>query len=241
MNILPTLLLAFVAANPSVTIKAKGAGYVATVDTFHVSDESAVGTEIDRQAAQLCAGKAVRWGKFGSVANLDRNRPEASQITGYYKEFECIDEKPAAFAAAPTDWQPSAEDQSEVRAFFERYYAKRDGGDFAAAAAMFSPAQGTTAMDLERTAEKLGPGSRRITKVTWYINPEGADRPGVFAALDFVGQYQTLHLYCGYLVLYRLRQGSYEIVREEQNKFAKNEHSPNAAELAAMRSAVCRE
>ncbi len=243
MTILATLLLASAGANPSVTVTAKGTGYIATVDAFDVADEALVVAEIDRRATQLCAGKAVRWGKFGSVAKLVRKRPEASQMAGYYKQFECIAEVPRAFAAAPADWQPSAEDQAEARAFFERYYAKRDGGDFAAAAAMFSPSQGITRADLEarHRSDKLGPGKRRMTKVTWYINPEGADRQGVFTALDYVGDYQSLHLYCGYLVLYRIGQGAYEIVREEQTQFAKNEHAPDPAEFAAMRNAVCRE
>ena len=77
--------------------------------------------------------------------------------------------------------------------------------------------------------------------MTWYVNPEASDRPGVYAALDFIGSYSGVHLYCGYIVLYRLGEADYEIVREEQNTFNRSTEELNPDHLAAMRAATCRE
>ncbi len=87
---------------------------------------------------------------------------------------------------------------------------------------------------------QMSKGSRQLTKVTWYVNPEGADRPGVYAALDFVGNFPSAHLYCGYIMLYRLGLAKYEIVREEQSHFVRNAETPDPDQLTAIREATCR-
>lgn len=231
------------AASPAVTIVPKGSGYLATAAPFAATDSITVDAEMDRRASELCTGRMVRWGKFGSNATISKNAVEVPKVTGYFKEFSCVIEQPRNGVAAPADWQPSPADDADVRSFFGRYYAKRDSGDFAAALAMFDPAQDLS-LEADQQREfnaKLGSGRRRITNVTWYVNPEGAKQPGVYAALDFVGDYPSMHFYCGYLVLYRLAPGSYEITREEQNSFERAHEAPDPVQLAAMKAAACRD
>ncbi len=244
MSILQFAILGAVAtSDPNITITRRADGFVATIKPFAVAEQGAVDAEVDRRAGELCAGKSVKWGSFGSVVGIDRRSDKAPEITNYFKEFTCISLQPRAHAAVSADWKPSLADESDVRRFFDLYYAKRDSGDFSAAAAMFDPAQGIVlGSDEQRQFNaQLGVGSRQVIRVTWYVNPDGADRPGVFAALDFVGSFKSMHFYCGYLVLYRVGEGSYEIVREEQNQFARGHDEPDPAELASMRSTLCRD
>ncbi len=229
---------------PAVTVKSSTDGYIATVPQFALDQTAAVDSDIADRATELCAGKDVKWGKFGSLTTLGK-KPGATppKVSGYYKEFSCVAAQPRNYAAAPADWQPSSSDDADVRHFFDSYYTKRDGGDFAAALAMFQPGEGfAKSLDEQRAFNsKLGTGQRRITHVTWYVNPDAAAHPGIFAALDFVGEYKSMHFYCGYLGLYRVGPGSYEIVREEQNMFERNDHAPDLSQLANMRTAACRD
>ena len=223
-----------------------GQDHVVEVGTFSPAMVPAVDADIARRALDLCVGKQVRWGKFALEENLGKV-PGAlpSQVKSYRREFSCIAADIRTYAAAPADWTASASDESDVRKVFAAYYGKRDSGDFAGAQAMLLP---ETRSELTSWSEQmrafnipLGKGSRRLTKITWYVNPEASDRPGVHAALDFVGTYPSVHFYCGYIMLYRLGPAEYEIVREEQNTFDRGTEVPNPDHLATMRAATCRE
>jgi hypothetical protein len=57
---------------------------------------------------------------------------------------------------------------------------------------------------------------RTITKITWYKDPPQAT-PGTYAAVDFSSQFANLDTHCGYLVWRTQDDGSFQLVREEQN------------------------
>jgi hypothetical protein len=59
--------------------------------------------------------------------------------------------------------------------------------------------------------------NRRILKITWYKDPPSAPEPGIYAAADFSGQFENDPIYCGYLAWHRGADGSYRIIREEEN------------------------
>ena len=149
-----------------------------------------------------------------------------------------------AHQPAPADWKASAADETDVRRAFHDYYTKRDQGAFQAAIAAFRqtarPESATWPEEMRAFTKKLGPGTRRVVAVTWYVNPPSAEQPGVYAALDFVGDYPAVHFYCGYLVFYRVAPGAYEIAREEQNIFHRSDTDANPDHLAQMRAAACR-
>lgn len=245
MLIVALLALTPVNGMPDITVKPSGTGYIAKARTFEAGQAIAVDSKIAQKAAELCAGKDVEWGRFGSQIVLGKQSSATPpKVSGYYKKFRCIIAETRAYLPAPEDWKPSTGDEADVRRFFDSYYAKRDAGEFAAALAMFQPGAQTdpdaSTDGFRAFNKKHGSGARRVTAVTWDVNPSAADHPGVYAALDFVGNYPTTHFYCGYLGLYRRGPGSYEIVREEQNIFERNAETPDPAVLAQMRNEYCR-
>ena len=61
--------------------------------------------------------------------------------------------------------------------------------------------------------------ARSLRKITWYKDaPQG---PGVYAAVDFSSEFQNLALHCGYVVWQEQLDGSFAIVREENNVIEK--------------------
>lgn len=231
---------------PVMRYSRQGEDHVVEVGDFDPVLGPQIEIEVARRAADLCAGQQVRWGKFKfdeEVGKLPGAGP--SQVKSYRREFSCKAADIRTYDPAPADWAATVGDEADVRAIFASYYGKRDGGDFAGSRAMMRPeVQGDLAEWSEQMGafnRELGKGSRRLTKVSWYVNPETADRPGVYAALDFVGDYPSAHLYCGYIILYRLGAGEYEIVREEQNRFIRNDEAPDPEQLAMIRTASCRE
>lgn len=229
---------------PPVNIVGTDAGYRAEVAAFPATQEAAIHAEIVRRGEDLCRGKQVKMGKFGSLTKLEKQpTPMPATISGYSLEFRCVLSEPASYAALPADWQPSAQDEADVRRVFETYYAKRDAGEFDAAAAMFEPGVQEEPPSSEQQREfnrTLGAGRRRVAAVTWYVNRPDAPRPGAYIALDFIGDYPSLHIYCGYLMLYRAGPTRYEITREEQNIVQRGDATADRDQIAAMRAALCR-
>jgi hypothetical protein len=235
------------AASPQLSLEKSGEGYVAEIAApFDHAQFQAVESEVARRAAELCAGNTIDWGKFRFDEELGKNPgTDLAKVKAYRREFRCVAAAQSSFQAVPADWVASAIDEADVRRFFDNYYARRDAGDTDGALAMFRPGTqenaASWAMSVRDSNKQLGAGKRRLVGVTWYVNPEAADRPGIYAALDFVGDYPSMHFYCGYIGLYRKGPGSYEIVREEQNLFERNKETPEAQQLATMRAAMCRE
>jgi hypothetical protein len=243
--LIATLLTLQVAADqPLIKVGPTTEGYRADVASFDVSQEVYVNAEIARKAAALCDNKQIDWGKFGSEATVEKDPARgSSKISGFFKEFRCVIAQEPIVASISSDWKASGADDADVRRLFESYYARRDAGDFNGSSAMLSPDVRPDKSDYAGLSDfnrALGIGSRRLTGVTWYVNPASAPRLGAYAALDFVGQYTGAHLYCGYLMLYRQGPGTYEIIREEQNVFHRNAEPIDPAQLEQMRSAMCR-
>jgi hypothetical protein len=108
------------------------------------------------------------------------------------------------------------------------YFAAKDEGRFADAYSTFSISQkravsfdGWKAL-LEDFYRKAGSGQgRKLQKITWYKNPPNT-QPGVYAAVDFTGQFANLSLYCGFVAWRQQMDGSFELVREEANSIEKS-------------------
>jgi hypothetical protein len=246
MLIVALLSLQAVAGSPQITVKKiDGNSFRIEAAAFDVLQGPAIGAAIDERAAALCAGKQVRWEEFSSTMNLAKTPGSTpSKIEGYFQEFSCVEAEQTSYSPAPVDWKASSVDEADVRRVFETYYAKRDQGDMAAALAMFAPGVrgdpiGAT-RQMREFNQQLGAGKRRIVAVTWYINPDSAEHPGVYAAVDFVGDFASAYFYCGYLVLYRRGPASYEITREEQNIFHRGKDPADPSQLAQMRAGACR-
>ena len=235
-----------VAGLPQIKVRLHAGGYVAEAKPYPSPNKALVEAEIARRAASLCVGKEVSWGKFESLEKVGKLPLSApATVTRDRREFSCIPLNDRAFVAAPPGWVASAADDADVRKLFDSYYAKRDSGDILGALAMLSPATRTDPAEwgpsVRAFNKELGPGTRRITAVSWEIDPQAADRPGIYAALDFVGDYPAAHFYCGYIGLYRLGPGRYQIVREEQNSFMRGVAKTDLDQVVQLRAAACRE
>lgn len=231
---------------PAVTIEPTANGYIAEVPPFDARYQNQIDAEIDGRAAEICQNKIVRWGEFKSDVRIGKpSDPEPPRVSGFSRAFSCTRPIDRNFAAAPSDWKPAAADEADVRRIFQSYYARRDAGDFRAARAMFSPEavaeDSSWPKQMAEFNEQVGTGTRRIASLTWYVNPDSAPHPGVYVAVDFVGDFAGTHFYCGYIVLFRTAPGTYEITREEQNRFDRNDEQVDPAQLSQMRAAMCRD
>jgi hypothetical protein len=230
---------------PKIDVTPNQGGYRAKVADFDGTLLDRVDSEIARRAAELCAGKSIRWGEFRSQTALGR-QPGAKppRISGYVRGFSCTQPKQRVYEPAPADWKPSAADLADVQQIFKTYYARRDGGDFSSAFKLFAPGvignADSWAAEMRHFNKQIRHGKRRITAISWELNPEAAAHPGVYVAIDFIGNFPTTHFYCGYLGLYRRGPGAYEIVHEEQNQFARGDGTADLAQVAQMRAAMCR-
>jgi hypothetical protein len=103
------------------------------------------------------------------------------------------------------------------------YFAARDEGRLEAAYGKFAPSQkATVSFDYWRGAMESfnsrsgGVTARSIRKVTWYKDaPQGP--PGLYAAVDFSSKAPKLALHCGFVVWQEQPDGSFAVVREEDN------------------------
>jgi hypothetical protein len=137
------------------------------------------------------------------------------------EDFQALNARMAQ-SIAPK-WQPGGDQKERVEAQSRKYFSLRQGGQYQEAYAMLTPAQqqqipfarwSFLAQDFNARAGQLV--SLDIKKITWYHNPPQA-APGTYAAVDFSGAYANTSLYCGYIVLNEQADGSFLIVREEQN------------------------
>lgn len=237
-------LAAAASSLPNITIAPAPRGFVARVIDFDGRKLAAVDAEIDRRARELCKDNEVRWGDFSATTALGKQLgAEPPIVRGYTREFACIVPQTVLYAPAPGDWKATAEDLTDAQRVFQSYYGRRDGGDFTSALKLFAPDvigdTGNWAKEMQDFNAKLGEGKRRITAVTWDVNPANAPHPGVYVSLDFVGDYPSMYFYCGYLALYRRGPGSYEIVHEEQNTFGRADGNGHPTQVAQMRAAMC--
>jgi Protein of unknown function (DUF4019) len=132
-----------------------------------------------------------------------------------------------ASSNADRQWQPSEAQRERVLNDARRYLQAKDEGRFADAHALFSPAQKAAVSlagweeDQRRFYAQAGTlGERRLIKVTWYLNTPNAP-PGLYAAVDFVGSFSNLDLYCGFVALQQQVDGSFAVSREEENSIPK--------------------
>jgi hypothetical protein len=80
----------------------------------------------------------------------------------------------------------------------------------------------------------------RILKVTWTKDPSQAPAPGVYAAVDLMGQFANVDRDCGYIVLFQSPLGGDFMVARTENNYLDNatahqiEEKKSAAEVATV-------
>jgi hypothetical protein len=161
------------------------------------------------------------------VADKDRRMPAPSPPSrGAFSAAVCgllLSGAAAMPAAAAPAADPAAE--RKVRAATEAYLAAKDAGDFAKARAMATE-EAKPYLDSDNWSEPRAefnrgagqPKQRRVVRLTWYDNPQGAVRAGRYVAADYRGDYAHAGFYCGYVVWLEEPDGSYRVMREEETQ-----------------------
>jgi hypothetical protein len=192
----------------------------------------------------------LEWVSNEELANAGRRAPVALALA---QELSCGTPAPAPpETAAPPDpnWRQSNAQEQAVLARTRAYFAAKDSGRYAAAYAMLTAGMQADT-DFERWSQAAGEinrsagaaRSRQLIRVTWYNNPPQAPVAGLYAAVDFNGDFADLHFLCGYVVWLLQSDGSWRLVREEQSMAARADApDATAADIARMRTQVgCRD
>lgn len=126
--------------------------------------------------------------------------------------------------AREPSWRPSAADNRAVLAATRSWFAARDQARYGDAYAMLSEGMKAAAPfeDWREAARRFGEKAgtvrdRRITRLSWYVDPPSAPAPGLYVAADFSADFADLEFVCGYVVWHREADGAWRVVREEQN------------------------
>ncbi|WP_426196788.1 DUF4019 domain-containing protein [Massilia sp. DWR3-1-1] len=128
-----------------------------------------------------------------------------------------------AAAGAQAGWQASSAQVQAVEQQSQAYFAAKDGRRLEDAYKMQSPALTHMASfdswrsDTVKAQATIGAVVRRdIKKITWYKDPPKGP-PGTYAAVDFSSEFANTAVHCGYLVWREQGDGSFLLVREEEN------------------------
>lgn len=125
--------------------------------------------------------------------------------------------------SAATPWKPSASQKARVEELSKAYFADKDAQRYREAWLRLGPAARQDAsFEAWRSraagaAAKAGPVQQReLKKVTIYRSSQSG-APATYAAVDFTGRFANADTYCGYLVWSEQADGSFLLVREEEN------------------------
>jgi hypothetical protein len=128
--------------------------------------------------------------------------------------------KPGA-AGAP--WQPSASQKARVEELSKAYFADKDAQRYREAwDRLGAGLRQMTSFEQWRDAIAAGAAragtvqQREMKKVTIYRSSQSG-APGTYAAVDFTGRFSNADTYCGYLVWSEQADGSFLLMREEEN------------------------
>lgn len=120
-------------------------------------------------------------------------------------------------------WRPTSIQVERVQSRTREYFAARDSGRLDDAYAMFAPSQRSIVpfaswrASIEAFNTRAGSvNSRGIDRITWYKDPSQGG-PGVHAAVDFHSDFPNLALHCGYVAWQEQPNGTFALVREEDN------------------------
>jgi hypothetical protein len=210
-----------------------------------VTDVAAGQRQLSSKASSLCKDRPVHFGRYEfSLSERIAPAPDSSKPAFVLKQqIRCgVGFEGQASLVTPnrTGWRPTETDQATVERLTYQYFRAKDFGDYRDAYLLFAPG----VIEWERWRDltsqfSLGAGavrSRHIRKITWYLDPPSVG-PGVFAAVDYFGEFEKLSIQCGYVVWRQQSNNSFVLIREEQNSLNKeNAEKMSADELRTVRT-----
>lgn len=259
MRTIPSaLLIAVLAPTATAAIKLQVETHQLSRDRYDLTvrlpaaiDLAGVQSILRPAADQVCEGRAWQWGphRFESNTRLGPGEPQAGEQT-FTQQVDCgAATTPDLTAVAAPDTPATADDERRVKETTLAYLLAKDTGDFAKARSMQTEeAKSSMPPDWSESRAAFNqqagqPAERRVVRLTWYDNPQGAPRKGRYVAADYRGDYRRAGFYCGYAMWYREADGSYRLVREEEGQVSDATASKIAAtDLPAVRKQVgCRD
>ena len=200
--------------------------------------------ELFPKAAELCAGKNVRYGKYEFETSEPVDPSKAQKLLLLKQEIACGDSAGAGVAAKPdSQWRPTPAQEEQVASLTYAYFSARDAGKYREAYALFSPTQQQTvsfdrwSSRVEQFNANAGPvRSRKIKKISWYKDPPRAG-PGVYAAVDYASEFENIDVHCGFVAWHMEADSSFRVMREEENFIDKaTRQKLKEGELAKLRA-----
>lgn len=198
------------------------------------------------RAEALCGAQPMRLGHYSFDMQTPLDAVPGSQPSTliFRQDVTCGEAEasaPPTAAAMPTpDLPPREVLAAEVSARTAAYFAKTDRGDFRGAYEMFDSDFAATIAESSwtesgraRDERNGGLEVRRTTNTTWYDSRPDAPKPGLYVAVDYSATWAT-SLECGYVVWYRRADGTFGLVRHEQNFMPRSGMS--AEDMASARA-----
>jgi hypothetical protein len=196
-------------------------------------------------AAQQSLTGAARRACAGQMPVLGRFRYQGTPLS-LEQELLCVPRQPAAVPAASRsdpDWSPDAVLQARLLAASYAYFSAKDGGRYAEAWTLqslrlqqSSPLADWSAAAGSFNAEAGPVRARRVVEISWYNHPSDAPEPGIYVAADYSAEFEKLEFVCGYLMWRLQPDGSFRLVREEQNMVHKRDKPMAAIDRTPLRT-----
>lgn len=176
-------------------------------------------------ARRLCADRTFFLGafKFAEQPEAPAAKPGVAQAS-FQQELYCSSPEQLSESAAAAAPGPSEAQQQAVLKATYGYLAAKDSNRLSDAYAMLSRRAKLTTPEPDWIAktrdfnEQAGAvRARRVTDISWYSDPPEAPEPGLYVAADLNGAFENVEFLCGYVVWRLDADGSFRLVREEQN------------------------
>lgn len=209
--------------------------------SFRSADVSDGQRELVPTAKQVCSDQSMYFGKyeFEMMEPLASPKPRTLILK---QLIHCGDAPVEPAAPSTTQWRPTVEMEKAIELRTYTYFAWKDERNYKQAYP-YRAGGSLTFEEWQSEAEKfnLVAGqvcSRKIKKITWYKDPPNGPGPGIYAVVDFAGQFANIDTYCGYVVWYQGPQdGSFRLTREEQNFIPKDlEQKMSRTDVARTRA-----
>jgi Protein of unknown function (DUF4019) len=221
--------------------------YRLVLKSFKSGSVAAGQQELVPAARRVCSDQSIRFGKY-EFEKSEPIRPATAENRPFLLKQEVHCGNAASEPATPStatrpdpDWRPTAELEKAIELLTYTYFSWKDARNYKQAYALLSTT--TPFEQWQSSAEKFNSQagevrSRKIKKITWYKDPAHAPQPGLYAAVDFAGQFVNVDTHCGYVVWHQgPKDSSFRLVREEENFIPKEiGQKLSPSELAAIRA-----
>lgn len=235
--IFPLLLAAALpGAETTDTIQSKATGdgsFEITYIAYGTTDPFEAQGRLMPEATRLCAPRQAVLGKYRFTATEPMTSTSGQPVTtvDLAQQVQCITGTASTRnATTPQPSEPgvpsttqSTDQDSRIVGLTEHYLDSRAQEDFDTTHALMDATQ-LDAIDEDawrknqRAFNRVAGESqaRVVYRVTWYDDPPGT-LPGRYAAADFVTLDAGLAFHCGYIAWRQHADGSFRVVREEDN------------------------